>query len=83
VLATGLGNPSAVRVRTRKTGRFGSRPGQIPDTLTLGGPNPDPYPSTYRFRRVWLDPSVSISGSAFRVSHLWLHSDMALLIAKY
>jgi hypothetical protein len=82
VLATGPGNPPAVRVWTAKTGRFGSRPVQKPDPLTLGGPNPDPYPSTRGFRRVWLDPSVPISGSAFRVSHLWSHSDMLLLIVK-
>ena len=82
VLATGPGNPPAVRVWTAKTGRFGSRPVQETDPLTLGGPNPDPYPSTRGFRRVWLDPSVPISGSAFRVSHLWLHSDMLLLIVK-
>ena len=82
VLATGPGNPPAVRVWTAKTGRFSSRPGQKPDPLTLGGPNPDPYPSTRVFRRVWLDPSVPISCSAFRVSHIWSHSDMLLLIVK-
>ena len=83
VLATGPGNPQPVRVWTVKTGRFGSRPGQKPDPQLLGGPNPDLYPSTRGFRRVWLDPSVPISGSAFRVSHLWSHSDMLLLIVKY
>jgi len=83
VLATGPGNPSAVRVWTAKTGRFGPRTGQRPNPQTLGGPNPDPYLSTRGFRRVWLDPSVPISGSAFRVSHLWSHSDMRLLIVKY
>jgi len=82
VLATGPGNPPAVRVWTANTGRFGSRTVQQPDRLTLGGPNPDPYPSTRGFRRVWLDPSVPMSGSAFRVSHLWSHSDMLLLIVK-
>jgi len=83
VLATGPGDPPAVRVWTAKTGRFGSRTGQKPDPQTLGGPNPDLYPSTLGFRQVWLDPSVPISGSAFRVSHLWSHSDMRLLIVKY
>ena len=83
MLATGPGNPPAVRVWTAKTGRFGSKPGQKPDPLTLGRPNPDPYPSTRVFRRVWLDLSGPISGSAFRVSHLWSHSDMLLLIVKY
>jgi len=83
VLATGPGNPPAVQVWTAKTGRFGSRTGQKPDPQTIGGPNPDPYPSTRRFRRVWLDPSVPISSSAFRVSHLWSHSGMRLLIVKY
>ena len=80
VLATGPGNPPPVWVWTVKTGRFGSRPSQKPDPQLLGGPNPDPYPSTRGFRRVWLDPSVPISGSACRVSHLWSHSDMLLLI---
>ena len=82
MLATGPGNTPAVRVWTAKTGRFGSRPVQKPDPLTLGGPNPDPYLSTRGFRRVGLDPSVPISGSAFGVSHLWSHSDILLLIAK-
>jgi len=83
VLATGPGNPAAVRVWTAKTGRFGSRTVKKLDPQTLGGPNPDPYPSTRGFRRVWLDLSVPISGSAFRVSYLWSHSDMRLLIVKY
>jgi hypothetical protein len=83
VLATGPGNPPAVRVWTAKTGWFRSRTGLKPDPQTLGGPNPDPYPSTRGFHRVWLDRSVPISGSAFRVSHLWSHSDMRLLIVKY
>ena len=82
VLATCPGNLPAVRVWTAKTGRFGSRPVQKPDLLTLGRPNPDRYPSTRRFRWVWRDLSVPISGSAFRVSHLWWHSDMLLLIVK-
>jgi len=82
VLATGPGNPPAVRVWTAKTGQFGSRPVQQPDLLTLGGPNPDPYPSTRGFRQVWLDLSAPISGSAFRVSHLWSPWDMILLIVK-
>jgi len=67
VLATGPGYPAAVRVWTGKTVRFGSRPVQIPDPQFLGGPNPDPYPSTRGFCRVWLDPSVPISGLYFRV----------------
>jgi len=83
VLATGPGNPPAVWVWTAKTGRFDSGPGQKTDPLTVGGPNPDPYLSTTGFRRVWLDPSVPISGSVFRVSHLRSHSDMLLWIAKY
>jgi hypothetical protein len=83
VLATDPGNPTAVRVWTAKTGRFGSTTFQKPDPQTLGGPNPNPYPSTRRFRRVWLDPSVPISRSAFRVSHLWSDSDILLIIVKY
>jgi len=83
VLGTGLGNPPAVRVWTRKTGLFCSRPIQIPDLLSLAGANPDPYPSTRGFRRAWLDPSVPIPGSVFRVSHLSSHSHILLLIVKY
>jgi len=67
VLATGLGNLPAVRVWTGKTVRFGSRPVEQPDLELLGRPNPYPYPSTRGFCRVWLDPSVPVSGSPFRV----------------
>jgi len=83
VLATAPGNPPAVRVWTTQTGRFGSRPGQKPDLLTLRRPNPDPYRSTLGIHRVWLDPSGPISGTALRVSHVWSHSDMLLLLVKY
>jgi hypothetical protein len=83
VLATGPGNLPAVRVWTAKMGQFSSRTVQKPDPQTLGGSNPEPYPSTRGFRRVWLDPSVPISGAAFQVSHLGSHSDMQLLIVKY
>jgi hypothetical protein len=76
-------DPPAVRVWTAKTSRFGSRPGQNPNPLTLGGSKPDQYRSTRGFQRVWLDPSGPISGSAFRVSHLWSHSDMLLLSVQY
>jgi len=67
VLATGPFNPPAVRVQIAKTVRFGSKPVQKPDPLHLGGPNPDPYPSTRGFCRVWLDPSVPISSSGIRI----------------
>jgi hypothetical protein len=79
----GLGNLPAVRAWTINIGPVSSRPIQNPDPLRLGRPNWDPYPSTCGFRRGWLDPSVPISGTAFRVSHLWSHSDMLLLIVKY
>jgi hypothetical protein len=68
VLATGPGNLPVVWVWTAKTGRFGSRTVQKPYLLHLGRPNPDLYLSTRGFGRVWLDPSVLISGCAFRVS---------------
>jgi len=67
VLATGPGNPPAVPVRTGNTIWFGSRTVQKPDPLLLGDPNPAPYPSTRRFRRVLLDLSGPISDFAFRV----------------
>jgi len=66
VWAMGPGNPPAVRVWTRKTVRFGSRPVEKPDPLLPGGPNLAPYPSTRGFRQVWLDPSGPISRFAFR-----------------
>jgi len=67
VLATGPGNSPAVGAWTGKMVRFGSRPIHIPDPELLGGPSPYPYPSTCGFCRVWLDPSVPVSGSPFRV----------------
>jgi len=67
VLATGLGKPPAVRVSTRYMVWFDSTAIHKPGPQRYGGPNPDPYPSTRWFRRVWLDPSVPISGSVFRV----------------
>jgi hypothetical protein len=76
VLATGQG-------LDWKTDRCGSRPVQNPDPLTLGGANQDPYMSTRGLCKVWLDPSVPISGSASPVSHFVSHSDMLLLIVKY
>ena len=81
--ATGLGKQLAARIWTPNKGQFSSRPVQKPNPPTLGGPNPDPYPAIHRFCRVWLDPSVPISSSAFGVSHLWLHSDMLLLYGKF
>jgi len=67
VLATAPGNRQAVQVQIVKTGRFGSRSVQYPDTLPLGGPNTDLNQFTCRFCRVWLDPSVIIPSSPFRV----------------
>ena len=74
-LASGLGF-------NRQTGlvRFQTHP--KPDPQLLGGPNTDPYPSTLGFCRVWLDPLVPKSASGVQVFHLWLHSDILLLIAK-
>jgi hypothetical protein len=83
VLVTGPGNPPAVQVWTAKTGRFGSRLGQKPNPLTLGGPYSDPYPATRGFCRIWLDLSVPISGSVFRVWPLVSHWDMRLMMVKY
>jgi hypothetical protein len=83
VLGMGPGNPPAVRVWTAKTGRLGSRPGQKPDPVTLGGPTPVPHKLTCGFRRVRLDPSGPTSSSVFRVSHLWTHSVMLMIFVKY
>jgi len=67
VLATGPGNLPAVRVQTAKTVQFGYKHVQKPDPLHLVVPNPDPYPSTHRSCRVWLDTLVPISSSSFQV----------------
>jgi len=68
VLATGPGNLPAVWCWITKMHPFGSRPIQRSVPLHLGRRNTDPYRSTRRFRRVWLDPFVPISGAAFWVS---------------
>ena len=68
VLATGPGNWSGVWVWTGNTVRFDCRNVQKPVMLLHGGPNPVQNPSTYGFRRVWLDPSGPISGFAYRVA---------------
>jgi len=83
VLATCLGNLPVVQVWTTTTGWFGSRPVQKPAPLTLCWPNLDLYLSTHGVRWVRLDPSVPISCSAIRVSHLKLHSDRQLIIIQY
>jgi len=67
VLATGLGNPPAVRVRTGKMVRFGSRTVETPDPQRLGWANLDLYQSTRGFCQACLNPSVPISGFVFRV----------------
>jgi len=82
-LPMGPSNPPAVRVWTTNMGQFDSRPIQTPNPLNLGGPIPDPYLWTRGSLWDWLDLSVPITGSAFRVSHLWSHSDMLLLIVQY
>jgi len=81
-VSNGSGNTPAVQVWMTITVSFGCGPVPNPDPLTLGGPIRDPYPSTRWFGRVWADLSVPISSSVFRVSHLWSHSDMVLLIVK-
>jgi hypothetical protein len=63
----GPGNPPAVRVWTGKTFRFESRLKEKPDRELRGGPNVYPYPSTSGFCRGWLEPSVPVSGSPYRV----------------
>jgi len=66
VLAPNQSNQPVVRVWTAITGPFGSRPVPQPDPLTVGGPHPDPYPSSFGFCRVWLHPSVPILVLRFR-----------------
>jgi len=83
VLATGPGDLPGVGVWTAKTGRFGSRSAQKPDPLTLGGPNPDLFPSIGGFCWVWIHPSVQISKSAVLVPHIWSHPNMLLVIVQH
>ena len=83
VLAMGQGNLPTVRVWTTIMVQLGSQPVKLRNTLTVGGRNLRRNLLTCRFCRVWLDSSVPISSSAFRVSYLSLHSDMLLLIVKY
>jgi len=68
VVPKGTCNQPAVRDWTAKTRWSGSWPIQQPDLLPLGRPNQNPYPSTCGFCQVWLDPSVLICNSVFRVS---------------
>jgi len=67
VLATGLGNQPAVRIRTAKMVWFSPIPVQRPDRMLHCWPNRDPYLSTRRFCPVRLDISVPISGAGFMV----------------
>jgi len=67
VLAMGQGNPPMVQVWIATTVWVSSKPIQQPDPLHLGRPNQDLYASTHGLCRVWLDPSVAISGSGIRV----------------
>jgi len=83
VLATGPGDQPVVRVWTAKMGLFGSRPAQQSDPRTLDRPNLDLYPSISGFHLLWLDLSDPMSGSVFRVSNLWSHSDILLWIVQY
>jgi len=65
--APGHANLPAVRLRMRKTVRFGSTTVQKPEPQRRGEPNPNPCLSTRRTWFIWLHPSISISGSVFRV----------------
>jgi len=67
VLATGTGDPPAVRVWTRKWFLFGSRTVQKANLLHSGSPNAAPYLSTRGCHLVCPDLSGPISGFALRV----------------
>jgi hypothetical protein len=73
----------AICVQTAKMVRLGSRTLQIPNPLGLGFPNPDPYPSTLGFCRVWLDFSDPISCSVTWFFSVRSHLDILLRIANY
>jgi hypothetical protein len=82
VLATGPGKLPAVRVWTRKFILLASRTVQKSYALHQGRPNPAPYKLTDGFCLIALDPSVTISGTAFGVFYLLSHSDILLLIVE-
>jgi hypothetical protein len=67
MFGTGPGIPPAVRVSIGNTVLFSSRLVKKPNPEVLAGPNPETDPSTPGFCRVWLDLSVPVSGSHFRV----------------
>jgi len=54
-----------VRVQSTNMVPFSSIPFQISDLLLLGGPNPDPYPSTLGYWGVGFDLFVPIPGSGY------------------
>ena len=64
MLETGPGNTPTVRVLTTESVLFGARVVQKPNPWLPGGPNPDPYHSSWGLCQIWLDASVVILGSA-------------------
>jgi hypothetical protein len=70
------GNLPAVRVSIAQHGQFDSKPDQQQDPLPLSCPNPDLHPSTCRCCRVWLNPSVPISGC-------WIWFSLFIVTLRY
>jgi hypothetical protein len=82
VLETGPGNRPGVRIWTRITVQFGSRPVQQPDSQLLHGPNSYLYLWTYSLCHVCLDPSVPISGAVFVVIRCMIAVRYVTVICK-
>jgi len=66
-VSNGSGYPASGPGLACKHRSVGSRPVQKPDPWSLGGAIPDLHPSNCGFCRVWLNLSLPMSGSAFRV----------------
>jgi len=64
----GPGDLPVVWVRTAQSGQFSSRDIQTSDPVPFSEPTLGLYPSTHRFCRAWLGPSVPIPGTAFQVA---------------
>jgi len=83
VLEKRSGNPPAVRVRTGKIVRFGSRTDQQPDPQPLGGQARTSTRQPAGFAGFGYTCRFQSPVLCFCFFYLWLHLDTLLLIAKY
>jgi hypothetical protein len=75
VLATGPGNPPAVRFLAGGSVRFGSLPGQKPNRYVLAGLLPGPNRNPVFFGRVGTGPRVHFAVPTFLAPIKYLSSD--------